>query len=120
MKKEDFTLFMKQVGEELRLRGNQGTAHIYRSTLNAVLAFQGTGKLSFSELTPEWLKRFETSLRSRGCSWNTVSTYLRTLRAVYNRAVTETYLKPFRSKKNDEANGQVIDFVKQFAGGVWY
>lgn len=34
-------------------------------------------------------------------------------------AVTETYLKPFRSKKIDEANGQVIDFVKQFAGGVW-
>ena len=26
-------------------------------------------------------------LRSRGCSWNTVSTYLRTFRAVYNRAV---------------------------------
>ena len=33
------------------------------------------------------LKHFEGSLRARGCSWNTVSTYLRTLRAVYNRAV---------------------------------
>ena len=39
------------------------------------------------EITPEWLKHFEGSLRARGCSWNTVSTYLRTLRAVYNRAV---------------------------------
>ncbi|MDC7280825.1 site-specific integrase, partial [Bacteroides caccae] len=29
----------------------------------------------------------EVYLRSRGCSWNTVSTYLRTFRAVYNRAV---------------------------------
>lgn len=97
---EDFTLFMKQVGEELRLRGNQGTAHIYRSTLNAVLAFQGTGKLSFSELTPEWLKRFETSLRSRGCSWNTVSTYLRTLRAVYNRAVDGDLFEAFPEQEN--------------------
>ena len=42
----------------------------------------------FRQLTPEWLKRFENSLRERGCSWNTVSTYLRILRAVYNRAVT--------------------------------
>ena len=27
--------------------------------------------------------------------------------------VTETYLKPFRSKKIDEANKQVLDFVKR-------
>ena len=39
------------------------------------------------EVNPEWLKGFEVHLRSRGCSWNTVSTYLRTFRAVYNRAV---------------------------------
>ena len=38
-------------------------------------------------MTSEWLKGFEVYLRSRGCSWNTVSTYLRTFRAVYNRAV---------------------------------
>ena len=30
---------------------------------------------------------FEIHLRGRGCSWTTVSTYLRTFRAVYNRAV---------------------------------
>lgn len=45
--------------------------------------------MPFRQLTPEWLKRFENSLRERGCSWNTVSTYLRTLRAVYNRAVSQ-------------------------------
>ncbi len=55
--------------------------------LNAILTFQGSDRLSFPEITPEWLKHFEGSLRARGCSWNTVSTYLRTLRAVYNRAV---------------------------------
>ena len=30
--------------------------------------------------------------------------------------VTETYLKPFHSKKIDEANRQIIDFVKQLTG----
>lgn len=87
MKKESFTLFMKQVAVDLQQSGNLGTAHVYRSTLNAILTFQGSDRLSFREITPEWLKHFEGSLRARGCSWNTVSTYLRTLRAVYNRAV---------------------------------
>ena len=32
--------------------------------------------------------------------------------------VTETYLKPFRSKKIDEANKQVLDFVKRSVVGV--
>ena len=87
MKKESFTSFMKQVAADLQQSGNLGTAHVYRSTLNAILTFQGSDRLSFWEITPEWLKHFEGSLRARGCSWNTVSTYLRTLRAVYNRAV---------------------------------
>ncbi|UBF14864.1 integrase [Bacteroides caccae] len=32
--------------------------------------------------------------------------------------VTETYLKPFRSKKIDEANKQVLDFVKRSVIGL--
>ena len=89
MKKEDLISFMKQVTTDLQERGNLGTAHVYKSTLNAILTFQGSRMFMFRQLTPEWVKRFEISLRERGCSWNTVSTYLRTLRAVYNRAVDQ-------------------------------
>ena len=32
--------------------------------------------------------------------------------------VTETYLKPFRNKKIDEANKRVIDYVKCFVPGL--
>ena len=66
MKKESFTLFMKQVAVDLQQSGNLGTAHVYRSTLNAILTFQGSDRLSFREITPEWLKHFEGSLRARG------------------------------------------------------
>ena len=79
--------FMKQVAKELQMEGNFGTAHVYRSSLNAIIAYRGKGDFTFHEVTPEWLKGFEIHLRGRGCSWNTVSTYLRTFRAVYNRAV---------------------------------
>ena len=78
--------FMKQVAKGLQMGGNFGTAHVYRSSLNAIIAYRGKGDFTFHEVTPEWLKGFEIHLRGRGCSWNTVSTYLRTFRAVYNRA----------------------------------
>ena len=79
--------FMKQVAHGLQVEGNFGTAHVYRSSLNAIIAYRGKDDFAFNEVTSEWLKGFEVYLRSRGCSWNTVSTYLRTFRAVYNRAV---------------------------------
>lgn len=84
---ENFILFMKNVAKELQESGSYGTAHVYRSSINAIMLFHGTDRLEFRQITPGWLKQFEISLRNRGCSWNTVSTYIRTLRAVYNRAV---------------------------------
>ena len=55
--------------------------------MSAILAFNESSNLPFRKVTPEFLKSFEAYLRGRNCSWNTVSTYMRTLRAVYNRAV---------------------------------
>ena len=79
--------FMKEVAEGLRKSGNYGTAHVYRSSMNAIIAFNGSRNLSFKKVNQEFLKSFETYLREKDCSWNTVSTYMRTLRAVHNRAV---------------------------------
>ena len=79
--------FMKEVAEGLRKSGNYGTAHVYRSSMNAIIAFNGSRNLPFKKVNQEFLKSFETYLREKDCSWNTVSTYMRTLRAVYNRAV---------------------------------
>ena len=74
--------FMKQVARGLQMEGNFGTAHVYRSSLNAIIAYCGKEDFTFYEVSPEWLKGFEVHLRSRGCSWNTVSTYLRTFRVI--------------------------------------
>ena len=82
--------FMTQVADELQMEGSFGTAHVYKSSLNAIISYSGNEDFTFHEITPEWLKGFEIHLRGRGCSWNTVSTYLRTFRAVYNRAVNSS------------------------------
>ena len=42
--------FMKQVAEELRMGGNFGTAHGYRSSTNALIAYWGEGDISFDDI----------------------------------------------------------------------
>lgn len=87
MKKKDFTEFMGSVITDLRAGGYHGTAHIYKNSLRTLMAFRNEKEVSFKEMTPDLLKAFETYMRQKQCSWNTVSTYLRALRATYNRAV---------------------------------
>ena len=62
--------------------------------MRAVISFHGSEESSFSESESGVSKSFEAYLRGENCSWNTVSTYMRTLRAVYNRAV-DRHLAPY-------------------------
>ena len=77
--------------EELRENSRWGTAHIYQATSNAFSAFVNNQELPLRKLNSAILKRFENHLRQRNCSWNTVSTYMKVLRAIYNRAVDNGY-----------------------------
>ncbi|WP_294615198.1 site-specific integrase [uncultured Bacteroides sp.] len=77
--------------KELRANGQWGTAHVYRSARNSFSTFNNNRDIPFNKLDPTLLKSFEIYLRQRKCSWNTVSTYMKVLRAVYNRAVDDGY-----------------------------
>ena len=55
--------------------------------LKCVLRIHQLSALPLRKLSPTVLKRFENHLRQRNCSWNTVSTYIKTIRSTYNRAV---------------------------------
>lgn len=89
MRKNEITLqeMFSTIVEELRESGRWGTAHIYQASSNAFSAFTNYQALSLRKLSPTVLKRFENHLRQRNCSWNTVSTYIKTIRSTYNRAV---------------------------------
>ena len=64
--------FMRQVANGLQMGGNFGTAHVYRSSLNAIIVYCGNGDLTFDKVTQEWLKGFEIHLSSSVCIYNTV------------------------------------------------
>ena len=79
--------FVSSLSEELEQSGRHGTARAYRSSLNRLLEFTGNRQLTFSNLTPGLLKRYEQTLLIQGCKRNTVSLYMRMLRSVCNQAV---------------------------------
>lgn len=88
-KKSNLTLFMKQLIRSLKEEERFSTAHIYQSTLNAFILFCKTDAIRFNQMERSRLKQFENHLRNKGCTWNTVSTYMRTLRSIYNKAVDD-------------------------------
>ena len=87
MRQDDFVNFMRATICKFEQGNSYGTAHIYKNSLSNLIAFYRTDRIPFKKITPELLKGFEFYLRQKQLSWNTVSTYLRTFRAVYNRAV---------------------------------
>ena len=84
-----FFTFMRKVIGQLRDAGKIRTGETYAATLNSLIRFRDGKDFSIEELTSGFLLSYETWLKSRGVSMNTVSFYMRILRAVNNRAVAE-------------------------------
>lgn len=82
--------------------GRSGTAGNYRSACNAFGSFLGSDVLSFSDFTSDLVDRFVEHQKLRGKQPNTISCYLKQLRALYNKALREnvvrTDLRPFRNQ----------------------
>lgn len=87
MRTKDLFYFMELLIQTQRSEQRFGTAHVYQSTLNRIRKYERSNRMPFSKLTREWLKGFETQLRFEQLKENTISTYLRMLKAVYNQAV---------------------------------
>ena len=91
MEQKSLLQTLSSIIQELKENGQWGTAHVYQSAYNSFALFSCCRDIPFKKFTPALLKDFEIYLRKRKCSWNTVSTYMKVLRATYNRAVDEGY-----------------------------
>lgn len=93
MKKCNLLNYLMIIIEEQRQNNQWGTSHVYQSTYNSFSTFIGSKDLSFSKLTPTLLKNYENHLRAHSCKWNTIATYMKVLKAVYNRALESGHTK---------------------------
>ena len=87
MKQNSLTDFINEVIVELQQEGRFATANIYKYALRAFTQSVGGGEIYWGGLNRGALHRFQTYLEDLQKSYNTISTYIRALRAVYNRAV---------------------------------
>lgn len=83
----------------LELIGKRRTSETYASTLKSFLKFLGKGDICMDMIDSQLMLQYEAYLKEREVSMNTVSFYMRILRAVYNRAVDENTIEqrsPFK------------------------
>lgn len=107
--------------QELTQAGRIGTAVSYNSTQISIAKFAAsTNKqpevkkkgddskigLTFKEITPEWLRNYESYMTAAGNSKTTIGIYLRTLRSVFNTAINNEdilpTIYPFRRNESDK------------------
>ena len=86
---QSFFDFMRGVIIKLKSLNKHRTAENYITTLNSFAQFRGDEDLLLSEVNADLMMQYEAYLVGRGVSKNTVSFYMRILRAVYNRAVEQ-------------------------------
>lgn len=85
--------------DRYRTEGKVNSYYRCRSTLRNIEEFSG-GNISFPSVTPEWLVRCDSFWRHQGKSDTTVGIYMKTLKCIFNQAVSQGYIRssPFGSR----------------------
>ncbi len=84
---ESFFEFGNSVVEDLKAAHRCGTARHYKGILPVLKTFNKGKYLKFNEVNYSFIKRYEKYHLAKGNSWNGLSTYLRGLRALFNKGI---------------------------------
>lgn len=79
--------FMQGVIDQLKRLGKTRTSETYSTTLNSFMGFRNGQDVLLCEVDGDIMQLYEAWLKNKGICPNTISFYMRVLRAVYNRAV---------------------------------
>ena len=82
-----FQGFMQEIIKEKIINENLRTAEAYQSALNSLNKFTMGQTIPVSQIDGGFMERYETFLKKQMVCMNTVSFYMRILKAVYKRAV---------------------------------
>ena len=85
--KNSFTGCAKAYIRSLQEEGRYSTAHVYKNAILSFTKFCDTPDVAFGQVNRDNLRRYGQYLYDCGLKPNTVSTYMRMLRSIYNRGV---------------------------------
>lgn len=94
-----FSLFMTQIIEQLQLQKRFRSSETYRTTLRSFMRFRKNIDIDISDISSDIIEDYQAYLRQNGLTMNSISFYMRILRAVYNKAVDKDLAQqkfPFR------------------------
>lgn len=92
--KPDIIKYGKEHIANLQKLGNIGNAICYSCAINKLGSFLNKETLLFEEINYQFLEKFNAKLLAEGLKINSIALYLRTLRALFKRAIKEEILEP--------------------------
>lgn len=116
-----FKVFTDNLISQMFESKRTGNALVYQTAVNRFLQFYTKGDIRFEEITYKLLEEFVHFLKVQGLKTNSISNYLRTLRAIYNRAIKEKIVErseyPFhdlkiKSEKTQKRAISIEDILK--------
>ena len=87
-----FNYMRNMIGRFWR-QGQYRTSETYSSTLNSFSEFRRGVDLYFEDMDSDLLLAYEYHLKSKSLSPNTISFYMKRLRAVYNKAIDDGFVE---------------------------
>lgn len=79
--------YARALAGELRCNGQHRTAKAYGTVCRGLVAFNNGVDIQLNQINAGLIKRFENYLKENGRQPNTISYYMRNLRAIYNKAI---------------------------------
>lgn len=83
----DYFKFHQEIIDEFLASNKNSTADVNKDTLNSLKKFHSKDSLKFSELNYEFIVKYDSYLRSRGGIDSGIGIKMRTIRAIYNKAI---------------------------------
>lgn len=84
---QSFYSFMETVIGQLRQLNRERTSETYSAALSSFMRFRQNKDVQLDDMDADLMMEYEAWLKMKGASLNTISFYMRILRATYNRAV---------------------------------
>ncbi|MFV0156106.1 site-specific integrase [Empedobacter falsenii] len=103
-----YTEFHETLIEEKKSTGKLSSAKIEKNTLDSLKLFFKSEKISFKEISVDNLHKYQTFLSSNGNKPSTIGIRMRTIRAVFNKAIEREII----SEKNYPFNKFKISKIK--------
>lgn len=107
-----FVTYSESIIDLLKDSNRLGSAKAYKDAIQFVVNYSSKTDVNFSEITSKFLKQLESNYMNIATNhYNGLAAYMRTVRAIYNRAITDGVADikqyPFRQRITDKEKYQI-------------